>query len=187
MQNDTKKKLRGRPRVFDEARARQAILESFWERGYSSVSLDDLSQATGMGRPSLYAAFGNKEQMYLAALQHFRQLLGQGIRRLLADRDLLGFYLGALELYQSRGCMIVCTATVEATSSPAIAALVNQTLEELDRALTDYFRSLDGERDPIPRARQAAAWLHSLAIRARAGQSSESLQALARQASENLG
>ncbi|MFN8611219.1 MAG: helix-turn-helix domain-containing protein [Vulcanimicrobiota bacterium] len=185
MQNDTKKKPRGRPRVFDEARARRAILDSFWERGYASVSLDDLSQATGMGRPSLYAAFGNKEQMYLAALDQFRQLLGQGLRRLFSDRDLLGFYQGALDLYQTRGCFIVCTATVEATSSPAIAAAVTQTLDQLDQALTDYFRLQDPERDAAARARQAAAWLHSLAIRARAGQSRQELLEIARQASQS--
>lgn len=187
MRSDTKKRARGRPRVFDEAQAREAILKTFWERGYASVSLDDLSLATGMGRPSLYAAFGNKEQMYLVALEQFRQLLGQAVRQLLADRDLLGFYRGALELYQTRGCFIVCTAVVEAPSSPAIAEAVRRTLDELDRALLAYFQTDGSGRDATPRAFQAAACLYSLAVRSRSGESPEVLLEMAHQACQSLG
>lgn len=186
MRNDTKKKARGRPRAFDEDRARTAILESFWERGYSGISLDELSAVTGMGRPSLYAAFGNKQQMYLAALDQFRELLGAGLRQLFEDRNLLGFFQGALGLYEARGCFIVCTASVEATSSPAIAAAVQATLEQLDQALTDYFRLEKPEREAAILARQASAWLHSLAVRSRAGQAQEALQQMAEQAAESL-
>lgn len=186
MQDGKKIKPRGRPRAFDESRARGAILESFWERGYSGISLDDLSAATGMGRPSLYAAFGNKEQMYLAALDQFRQLLGQGLGQLFNDRNLLGFFQNAVRLYQGRGCFIVCTASVEVTTSPAIAAAVQATLEQLDQALTDYFRKDKPEREAVLSAQQASAWLHSLAVRSRAGQSQELLQQMAEQAAESL-
>ena len=67
-------KRRGRPRSYDPEQALQQIMEAFWKTGYSGTSLDDLSAATGLNRPSLYAAFGDKRAIYLKALAHYRQL-----------------------------------------------------------------------------------------------------------------
>lgn len=195
MQDVTKKNSRGRPRRFDEAAARQTILDCFWDKGFAGSSLDDLSQATGMGRPSLYGAFGNKESLYLAAIQQFKPLLGRAIVEMMQIADcqqaLLHFYHSALEVYfsgscEARGCLVVCTATVEAPNSPAIREALDQTLNELDAGLSAFFRRFCEPPLAKSRARMAASILHSVAIRSRAGQPIESLRELISDAVEIL-
>jgi AcrR family transcriptional regulator len=63
---------RGRPRTFDGEKALDQALNLFWERGYPGTSYTDLCAATGLNKPSLYAAFGNKEALFLAALDRYR-------------------------------------------------------------------------------------------------------------------
>src|SRR5690242_6750892 len=60
---------RGRPRAFDPEVALKKASDAFKDGGYSSTSLDDIVRATGLNRPSLYAAFGDKKALYLAAIQ----------------------------------------------------------------------------------------------------------------------
>ena len=60
---------RGRPRAYDPQAALQQATDSFWRSGYSGTSLDKIGAATGMNRPSLYAAFGDKHTLYLKALE----------------------------------------------------------------------------------------------------------------------
>src|SRR5881409_1280361 len=105
-------KKRGRPRTYDPARALARAAEVFWKAGYAGTSLDDLVEATGMNRPSLYAAFGDKRDLYLKTLEYYRDESRTLARAALADdpplRVLLKrFYDKALELYLSggpRGC-----------------------------------------------------------------------------------
>ena len=59
----------GRPRAFDMEKALQKALEVFWRKGYEGASLPDLCEAMGINKPSLYAAFGNKEQLFLKAIE----------------------------------------------------------------------------------------------------------------------
>ena len=65
-------KRRGRPRAYDPQAALARAAETFWKAGYAGTSLDDLVAATGMNRPSLYAAFGDKRDLYLKTLEHYR-------------------------------------------------------------------------------------------------------------------
>ena len=62
---------RGRPRAYDPDVALDAAIAAFWRAGYTATSLDTLSEATGMNRPSLYGAFGDKHALYLAALKRY--------------------------------------------------------------------------------------------------------------------
>ncbi|MGI4812191.1 MAG: TetR/AcrR family transcriptional regulator, partial [Janthinobacterium lividum] len=58
----------GRHRQFDEGEALEAALSVFWQKGYEGASFEDLTQATGVARPGLYSAFGNKEALFIKAL-----------------------------------------------------------------------------------------------------------------------
>src|SRR5438552_7943531 len=97
----------GRPRSFDLDKALDAALQVFWRKGYEGASLSDLTQAMGINRPSLYAAFGNKEQLFRKALDRYaegpaayvREALREPTARAVVEK-LLG---GAVELLTNPG------------------------------------------------------------------------------------
>src|SRR5499433_1156420 len=105
---------RGRPRAYDPGVALQRVQETFWAQGYSRTSLDDLAAAAGMNRPSLYAAFGDKQALYLKSLESYWDQALEGMRDLLAHDEplpdaLMRIYESALSLYfpstgAPRGC-----------------------------------------------------------------------------------
>ena len=66
----------GRPREFDTERALDSATELFWRKGYEGTSLSDLTSTLGITRPSLYAAFGNKEALFLMALDRYEARAG---------------------------------------------------------------------------------------------------------------
>ena len=63
---------RGRPRSFDEDAVLDRARAAFWNLGYAATTLDELAAATGLNRPSLYGAFGDKHALYVAALERSR-------------------------------------------------------------------------------------------------------------------
>ena len=65
------KKARGRPREFDADKALDRAMRVFWRKGFLSASLTDLTRAMRVSRPSLYAAFGNKEELFRRALERY--------------------------------------------------------------------------------------------------------------------
>src|SRR5947199_10630626 len=65
-------KRRGRPRAYEPEVALARALDVFWKEGFAGTSLDDLSAATGMNRPSLYGAFGDKRELYIKAYARYR-------------------------------------------------------------------------------------------------------------------
>jgi TetR/AcrR family transcriptional regulator, copper-responsive repressor len=75
--------VRGRPRAFDRERALQRATDVFWRKGYEAASLSDLTSAMGINPPSLYAAFGDKETLYLEALEYY--VNGAACRKALFD------------------------------------------------------------------------------------------------------
>jgi AcrR family transcriptional regulator len=68
------RRTRGRPREFDPDTALQRALDVFWRRGYEGASLQELTRAMGVNRPSLYAAFGNKEDLFRKALDRYESM-----------------------------------------------------------------------------------------------------------------
>jgi AcrR family transcriptional regulator len=67
---------RGRPREFDRDTALQAAMRVFWRKGFFATSMNDLCDAMGIRSPSLYAAFGSKEALYLEAVEHYAKTIG---------------------------------------------------------------------------------------------------------------
>lgn len=189
---------RGRPRAYDPEAAVAAAIEAFWKTGYAGTSLDDISAATGMNRPSLYAAFGDKEALYLKALDHYWQAGSAAMKEALGpgrplEEALMRVYKAALDLYfggggPPRGCFAIGTANTEAVENPAIRALFAEGLSRLDQGLAARIRAareageLDPDADVEALAMLASATLHSIAIRARAGTPRAELARLARKA-----
>ena len=109
---------RGRPRSFDERRALEAALAVFWKHGYEGASLADLTKAMGINRPSLYAAFGNKEELFRRAVEHYAagaaQIHENALRQPTARKSVeMLLYAMADSLGDSknpRGCLLVQSA-----------------------------------------------------------------------------
>ena len=197
--DDAEPGRRGRPRAYDPQTALRQAADSFWRTGYSGTSLDEISAATGMNRPSLYAAFGDKHTLYLKALEQYWQLALAAMREALADDDqaldeaLMRVYDGQLSIYFSAdgrplGCFAVGTATTEAVEDAAIRSALAEGLRALDAELEARLRTarargeLKADADPAALAVLASATLHSIAIRARAGVPRAELREIARKA-----
>ena len=112
-------KPRGRPRSFDETEAVERAIQVYWSKGYDGVTIDDLVAGTGVGRPSLYAVFGDKRALFLRALKAYAEKKGaRAAKALLAPRtlrDSLVSFLrhaveSATEKGSARGCLLLCVA-----------------------------------------------------------------------------
>ncbi len=192
------KRPRGRPRAYDPDDALVQATESFWHAGFAGTSLDALSAATGMNRPSLYGAFGDKRELYLAALDRYVEVSRADMVRALSDdvpiaAGLQRVYDGALALYFAKpeaplGCFLIGTAATEAAVDARVRAKLGTGLRELTRTFEARFRAgrkngaIPPGTDPVLLAEMAGAVLHSIALRARAGDSRPSLQAFSRAA-----
>ena len=75
----------GRPRGFDRDAALEAAMLLFWRKGFAAASMNDLCDAMGIRSPSLYAAFGSKEALYLEAIEHYVQTIGPPVWDKLAE------------------------------------------------------------------------------------------------------
>jgi AcrR family transcriptional regulator len=195
-------KRRGRPRGYEPEVALARALDVFWKDGFAATSLDDLSAATGMNRPSLYGAFGDKRELYIKTYQSYRDRarlrMGEVFSADLPLRPLLQRVYGiALDMYLSgedgpRGCFTVMTATSEAVFDPDIRGLVLSGLSEMDRFFARLFKAaqargeLPTSADPVVLAQLASATIHTIAIRARAQVPRKELEAIVKGAIEVL-
>ncbi|HVO13985.1 MAG TPA: TetR/AcrR family transcriptional regulator [Alphaproteobacteria bacterium] len=186
---------RGRPRAYDPGAALEKATLTFWDAGFAATSLDDLAAATAMNRPSLYAAFGDKEALYRTVLEGYRAgaraamkealdaalPLREGLRRVYASA--LAMYLPAGR--PPRGCFMIGTAVTEAVQDDAVRDSLNEGLREIDRAFEARFRQardrgeLPADADPAALARLASGVLYFLAVRSRAGEPRAVLEATA--------
>lgn len=187
-------KRRGRPRAYEPDVALGKALDLFRRQGFASTSLDDLSEATGMNRPSLYGAFGDKRELYIKSYQRYREearaAMVEIFRQEMPVRQRLErIYASALNIYLSgetgpRGCFTVVTAASEAVADPEIRAMVLDGLSELDKAFASCFRKakekgeLPESADPSVLAQVASATVHTIAIRSRARVPRKELEAI---------
>jgi AcrR family transcriptional regulator len=195
-------KRRGRPRAYQPEIALGKALDLFRKDGFAATSLDDLSAATGMNRPSLYGAFGDKRELYIKSYQRYRADARAAMIDIFKDelpirRRLERIFAVALDIYLSgdagpRGCFTVMTAASEAVSDPDIRAMVVEGFTELDKAFAACFRiarekgELSETADPVVLAHLASATIHTVAIRARARMPRKELEAIVKGAIEMM-
>jgi len=133
---------RGRPRQFDTELALGAALRVFWAKGYEGASLSDLTDEMGITRPSLYAAFGNKEALFRQALDLYERdkltYIGDAIEaptaRGVAERLLMGS-VDAATTGDCKGCMGVIASVACQSVEPSIRDDVNARAESSRRAI----------------------------------------------------
>jgi AcrR family transcriptional regulator len=186
-------KRRGRPRAYQPDVALGKALDLFRRDGFAATSLDDLSAATGMNRPSLYGAFGDKRELFIKSYQRYRDDARAAMIDIFRDElpireRLQRSYKVALDIYlggeSPRGCFTVMTAASEAVADPDIRGMVLEGFVELDKAFAACFRQaqekgeLPRTADPVVLAQLASATIHTIAIRARARVPRKELEAI---------
>lgn len=190
-----RKPSRGRPRAYDSEQALAAALEEFWKRGYTGTSLDHLSEATKMARPSLYAAFGNKFEIYRKAVRQYAAKSAARREHALFEepslhKGLKNYFGEIVDAYASSrgeplGCPILSVISGEAAADPQIGAELAAAVEKTDVQFLRRMRmaadageiSADTDLDGI--AAMLAALQHTLALRARAGENRPELLRIA--------
>jgi AcrR family transcriptional regulator len=191
METETVTAARGRPREFDVEDALAAALRVFWEKGYEGASLTDLTEAMEITRPSLYAAFGNKESLFKRALDlyeteklaYVRRALDAPTARAVAQRLLEG----SIENVTSEcpGCLgVIVSVSCGGTSSP-IQQDLRARAQSSRAALVERFERAIGEGDfSLPVSAEAMTQylmtlLQGIAVQAGTGATREQLQQVA--------
>jgi TetR/AcrR family transcriptional repressor of nem operon len=160
---------RGRPREFDETEALEAAMRAFWRRGYAATSVDDLMEATGLARQSLYRTFGGKRALFLRAVDYYGQnVTGQVIEGINTAATPLAGVRAALKVQErmSRqpapaGCLLSNSFGQFLQEDEDVREVLLRNFERLVRALQSAIRRAQdqGEVDPAVDARAVARTL----------------------------
>lgn len=185
----------GRPRTFDRDNVLDRAVTTFWAKGYSGASLDDLTETMGIRRPSLYATFGSKHGLFMEVIDRYAATFGcQPVSALQGEPDInkavSAFFEASIRCVTSRdgpkGCLIASVATVEAEQDEQVRDKLIGMLAETDSVVADRFIAaqvqgqISRESDPRALARMVVSITHSFAIRARFGASRKELSHLAK-------
>lgn len=140
----------GRHRSFDKSEALESAMEVFWKNGYSGTSLSDLTRAMQINKPSLYAAFGNKESLFISSLDHYLENYGATHSEILLDRNiplasrLKAYLLSITQMLTNEmlpgGCFITgstCEAGSDILPQPAIDRL-SEINQQTRQSLSDF-------------------------------------------------
>lgn len=184
---------RGRPREFCPSDALNAAMEVFWRKGYEGASLSDLTEAMGITRPSLYATFGNKESLFLKALDQYQRVnmaygkkaLEAPTARAFVEELLAGAVAAQLTDSQPRGCLSIINSMQGGDQARGIRAEVLRRAAEVHNLIVMRLARAQAEGDlpaavdPEGLARLLESVLQSIATLGAAGASPDQLQALA--------
>lgn len=146
---------RGRPREFCVDAALAAALGVFWSKGYEGASMADLTEAMGITKPSLYAAFGNKEALFHKALDLYekekldytRAALEQPSARAVAEHFMRGAVAAQTSTCGPKGCLGVISATACGAEAESIKADVIKRRASSQAALVERFRQAKRDGD----------------------------------------
>jgi AcrR family transcriptional regulator len=184
-----------RPRAFDEDEVLRAARDQFWSTGYAGTTMDAIAAATGLGKGSLYGAFGDKHQLFLRVFDGYCNDVVEAVGRKLGGPDDGAFerlcaHVRAVAVSTGadtahRGCLLA-KGTAELSEHDAeVASRSRRTFELLEEALADDIRAAQrqGDIDPASDAHQLAelvlAVLRGIEALGKAGKDQASLQAIA--------
>lgn len=180
---------KGRPREFCTDTALAAALRVFWSKGYEGASMADLTEAMGITKPSLYAAFGNKEALFAKALDLYeaeklaytRTALDQPTARAVAEAILRGALASMTGQNEPHGCLGVISTMACGTEAAPIKAAVMARRASSQAALVARFARAQAEGDlpahvdPQALTGYLFAIVQGLAVQAGSGASAEEL------------
>lgn len=185
---------RGRPLSFDREQVLDAAVQVFWDKGYEGASLDDLTHAMGINRPSLYSKFGNKHELFILAIDRYvATITSTQLVPLMEANDvrqaISGYLRQVIQCVASSdwpaGCLVVSVATEASERDEIVRSKVSGLLEWAEELIAHRiaeFARDDGSsrvNDPKKLARMVAAIAQGLASRARAGAAKDELLDLA--------
>lgn len=186
----------GRQREFDKQQALSAAMHVFWQKGYVGASLADLTSAMGINKPSMYAAFGNKEQLFVQATEHYMAVHAEPLFPLLHTpnqslKQRVGAYMRAVVAAQCAGetplgCFVsLCINEAASQSMPQSAVtLIEQAKGYAENYLTQLFKeeitagNLSPQAQPATLASLLVTLMHGTAAMARGGKRFEELEPL---------
>ncbi|MCR4269097.1 TetR/AcrR family transcriptional regulator [Nitratireductor sp. ZSWI3] len=182
---------RGRPRAFDRDEALHRAMRVFWTCGYEGASVSELAQAMGINKPSLYAAFGCKEELFREAIALYGREEGAPVgEALAAGRTARGAIEMALRVNarsytnpdNPRGCMVVVSALAGAPENNPVCRFLAENRRESEESFRRRVERGIAEGDVLASADPArvaafyATVMHGLSIQARDGASAAALE-----------
>jgi AcrR family transcriptional regulator len=191
----------GRPREFDPDAALEAAMHLFWAKGYEGASLVDLTDAMGITKSSMYAAFGNKEGLFRRVVERYTDgpasygylALEKATAREVAQALLRGAARATTRGDAPRGCLGVQAALPAGAESTAAQAVLIDWRQDAGQRLESRFRraraegDLSAERDPRALATYLMTVAYGIAVQAATGRSTAELLRVADDALEFLG
>jgi len=193
--------IRGRPRCFNLEEALDRSLLLFWDKGFQKTSLDEIAEAVGVKKPSLYAAFGDKETLFRKVLQRYSGKLSGPVQALDRYDDIRDAIDAFIELGITAGCSrghprgcLLASAFADSSGLPTnlakeIKALINQADQAVAQRLKKAVRDgqLPADFDAKGTAKFLITLMHGLALRIRAGESRAELRKIKKAALRCLG
>jgi AcrR family transcriptional regulator len=187
---------RGRPREFDIDKALDSALHVFWRKGYEGASLPELTKAMGINRPSLYAAFGNKEALFRRVIDRYiegpacyvREALKQPTARAVAEHLLTGGLDMLSDRRNPRGCLMVQAALACGEAARSIQRELVRRRAAGEAAIRERFQrakaqgDLPADADPADLAGYVVTVMRGMAVQAAGGASREELRRVAEMA-----